>query len=85
MQHGHNIHDKAYGMAKAKMCAYPQSDHVLPQWKYVLRRCSKFPSIYITDQETDDQYYNTSPAIRFHVYHIIACCTTHGRIPLNDK
>ena len=85
MQHGHNIHDKAYGMAKAKMCAYPQSDHVLPQWKYVLQCFSKCPSINIPDQETGYQYPNTSPSIRFHVYHIIAHCTKHGRLPLTDQ
>ena len=41
--------------------------------------------ITITDQETDDQYTNTSTSIYFHIYHLIAHCTKHGRIPLTDK
>ena len=31
------------------------------------------------------QISNTSPSIRFHIYHIIARYTTHGRLPLNDR
>ena len=50
MPHGRNIYAKEYDMAKAKMCAYSQSDHTLPQCKCVLRYCSKCPSINITDQ-----------------------------------
>ena len=67
------------------MYAYPQSDNALTHWKCVLQCCAKCTSVNIPDQETDDQYSNTSPSIRFHIYHIIAHCTTHGRIPLNDK
>ena len=67
------------------MCADPHSDRVLPHWKCVLRCCVKCPSINLPDQETDDHYSNTSPSIRFHIYHIVAHCTTHGRIMLNDK
>ena len=67
------------------MCAYPQSDHALSHWKCVLRCCSKCPFVNISVQETDDQYSNTRPSNRFHIYHIIAQCTAHGRLPLNDK
>ena len=85
MPHGRHVNAKAYDMAKATICAYPQSDHVLPHWKCFMRCCSKSPSINITDQETDYQYSNTSPSICFHIYHIIARCTTHGRLPLKYK
>ena len=67
------------------MCAYPQSDHSLTHWKCVMQCCSKFPSINLPDQETDDQYPDNSPSIRFHLYHIIALCTKHGIFPLTDK
>ena len=67
------------------MCAYTQSDHALTHWKCVLKRCAKFPCVNITDQETDGQYYDTSPSIRFHIYNLISRCTKHGRLPLNDK
>ena len=50
MPHGRHIYDKSYYMAKAKMCAYSQSDHALPHWKYVLRWCAKWPSINLPDQ-----------------------------------
>ena len=42
-------------------------------------------SIIIPYQETDYQYPNTSPSIRFHIYHMIARCKKHVRIPLTDK
>ena len=67
MPHGRHIYAKSYDMAKAKMCANSQSDHVLPNWKCVLRCCTKCPSINIPDQETYDQYPDTSPSIRFHI------------------
>ena len=41
--------------------------------------------INIPDQEIDNQNSETTPSSRFHIYHIIARCTTHGRIPLKDK
>ena len=67
------------------MRANSQYDHASPHWKYVLRCCAKCPSINISDQETYDQYPDTSPSISFHIYHIIAHCTKHGRLPLNEK
>ena len=85
MPHGRHIYAKAYDTAKATKCAYSQSDHALPQWKYVLQCFSKCPSINIPDQETYDQYPGTSPSIRSHIYHLIACCTKHYRLPLTNK
>ena len=72
-------------MAKATLCAYPQSDHALPHWKCVLRCCAKCPSVNLPDQETYDPYSNTSTSTHFHIYHLIAHCKTHGRLPLTDK
>ena len=72
-------------MAKATMCAYTQSDNELPHWKCVMKCCAKCPSIKLPNQETDDQYSNTSPSICFHIYHLIEHFTTHGRLLLNDK
>ena len=43
------------------------------------------PIINLPDQETYDQYPDTIPSIRFHVYHMIARCTKHGMLPLTDK
>ena len=37
MPHRHHIYAKASDTAKAKMCTYPQSDHALTHWKFVLR------------------------------------------------
>ena len=56
MPHGRNIYAKETDMAKSKLCAYPQSDHALPQWKRVLRCCADCPCINLTYQETDNQY-----------------------------
>ena len=50
MPHGRHIYTKAYDMAKAKMCAYPQSDHALPHWKFVFQWCAKCPSINLPNQ-----------------------------------
>ena len=85
MPHGRHIYAKAYDMTKEAMCAYPQSDHALPHWKGVLWCYAKCPSINLPHQETDDQYPDTSPSTRFHIYHIIARCTKHGRLPWTDK
>ena len=67
------------------MCAYPQSDNVLPNWKCVMGCCAKFPSVNNPDQETDYQNSDSIPSIIFHIYHLIARCTIHGRLPLTDK
>ena len=85
MPHGRQIYAKAYDMANDTMCTYPQSDHALPHWKCVLRCCSKCPCINIPDQETDNQYSETTPSMRFHSYHIIGSCNSHGIIPLKDR
>ena len=85
MPYGRHIYDIDYDVEKAKMCAYSQSDHVLPHWKCILLCCAKFPSINLPDQETDDLYPNISPSIRFHIYHLISRCKKHGRILLTDK
>ena len=85
MPHGRHIYAKESDMSKATMCEYPRSDHALPHWKCVLQFCANFPCINLPDQETDNQYSDTTPSIRFHVYHIIARCTAHGIIPLKDR
>ena len=85
MPHGRHIYSKAFGMAKAAICAYPQSDHALPHWKCVFRCCAKFPCINIPYKEIYNQYLDTTPSIRFHIYHIIVCCTAHDRIPLKNN
>ena len=61
MPHGHHIYAKAYEMSKAKICAYPQSDHALTHWKFAFRCCVKCPCVNIPDQEADDHYSNKTP------------------------
>ena len=85
MLHGCHIYDKVYDMAKATMCVYPQSYNALPHWKCVMQFCTKFPSVNLPDQEIYYQYSNTSASIRFHIYHLIANCTAHGRLLLNIR
>ena len=85
MPHGSHIYAKAYDMAKATMFAYPQSYHALPNWKCIMRYCAKYPGINIPDQETYDQYSDTSQSICFHIYLLITRCSTHGRLPLTAK
>ena len=85
MPHGRHIYAKVYDIAKATICANSQSDHLLLHWKYVLRRCAQYPSINILDQETDYKHPNPSPSIHFHICHLVARCTKHGRLPLSDK
>ena len=60
---------------------YQQSDHALPDWKCVMQ-CSKCPSVNIPDQESYDKYSDTSPSIRFHIYHLIARFLRNVRLPL---
>ena len=85
MPHGCHIYAKASDIENATMCAYPQSDNALPHWKFVLQCCAYCPCTNIPDQEITKKHDETTPSIRFHIYHIIARCTSHGRIPLKDK
>ena len=85
MPHGSHIYDKSYEMAKATMCAYSQSDHVLLHWKCILRCCSKWKGINISDEDTYDKHPNLSPSICFQIYHLIAKCTEHGRLTLTNQ
>ena len=85
MSYGFHIYAKAYGMAKVTMCAYSQSDHLLLQQKCVLRCCDQCPSINIPIQEKDDNYPNPSSSTSFHICQLIARCTKHVRLLVNDK
>ena len=57
----------------------------LPNWKCVMRYCYKCPSIDLPDQETYDQYPNTSFSISFKIYDLITRCKTHVRLPLTNN
>ena len=85
MPHGRHIYSKASEMAQATTCTYPQSYRALPHWKCLMLFCYDCPCINLPDQETDNQNSDTTPSIQFHIYYIIGCCTSHGRITLNDK
>ena len=84
MPHGRHIYSKASYMANATLCTYPQSGHALPHWKCVLQCCADCPCINIPDQEKTKNHEETTPSIRFHIYHIIGRCTAHGRIAFKD-
>ena len=85
MPHGRNIYAKADDMEQATMCTYPQSDHALPNWKYVLRCCAYCPCINLPYQEKDKKHEEITASIRFHIYHTIGRCTAHGKITSKDK
>ena len=85
MPHRRHIYAKAYDTTKATICDNSQSNNTLPHWKCVLRCCAQCPSINIPDQESDDNHPNPSTSICFHIYHLIARCTKHGRLLLSDK
>ena len=55
------------------------------QCKFVLQCCDECPCINIPEQEKNKKHEETTPSIRFHIYHIIGRYTTHGRIMLKDK
>ena len=67
------------------MCTYSKPDHALPHLKCALRWCTKCPCVNLPDQETYDQYSNTTPSIWFNIYCLIENCTTHGRFLLNER
>ena len=85
MPHGRHIYAKASDRVDDTLCAYTQSEHAIPHWKYILRCCAGCPHINIPDQEKNEKNEEITPSIRFHIYHIIARCTAHGRIPLKNK
>ena len=53
--------------------------------KCALRCYADCTFINIPDQETDSRNLYTTPSIRFHIYHIIAGCNAHVRIPMKYK
>ena len=85
MLHGCLIYATEADMGMATMCAYPSSQHAFPHCKCGLHCCANFPPIGILYQESDRHRYNTSPSIHFHIYHLIARFTVHGRLPLDEK
>ena len=64
-------------------CVYILS--MIIHWKCVFQFCVNCPCINITYQETDNQYSETTPSIRFQIHHIVARCTAYGRIPLKYR
>ena len=80
------IFSKKYMIWKSKKCVHTHSqimcDHTGNVYCDFFSKC---PSINLPDQETDDQYPGTIPSISFHIYHLIARCKKHGRLPLTDK
>ena len=83
--HGCHIYSKASDMVQSTMCEYPHSDHALPHCKCVLQCCADCQCIDLPDQETNNQYSETTPSIWFHSYHTIACCPAHVIFPFIDK
>ena len=61
------------------MCSYPPTQNALMHYKFVLHCCENFPCIDIPGQESYWHSYKKSPSIILHIYHLIACCTVHGR------
>ena len=80
MQHGRHIYAKVSDTENATMCTNPCYDNALPHWKCVLRCCADCPCINLPDQETNKKHEETTPSIRFHIYHIIGRFTAHSRI-----
>ena len=50
-----------------------------------MQYCANCTCVNLPDQEIDNQYSDTTPSIRFHIYNIIARFTDHGTIPLKDR
>ena len=65
MLHGSHIYAKASDMANAKMCTYPQYEHALPRWKFLLQCCADFPCINISDQEATKKHEKLHPQLGF--------------------
>ena len=85
MPHWRHIYATAADITMAKTCSYPPSQHALPHCKCVLRWCYNYPRIYLPDQESDSRRSNESSWIHFHIYHWIAWCTVHGRLPQDEN
>ena len=83
--HVKHVFKTASDIAMATMCAYPSFKNSLPHWKFVMRCCAKCSCIDVTSPESDQNKSNVSSTIRFHVYHIITCCTVHGRQTLTKR
>ena len=82
---GWHIYQTASDMAMEKMWAYPPSQHALPHWSCMLRCCVNFPPINIPRKKLYKHHSNTCPKTSFHVYHLISCCTAHGRCIYDER
>ena len=65
MPHGSHIYAKASDTENSTMYKYPQSDHVIPHWKCVLRCCDDCHCINIPDQETTKKHDKKNPQLGF--------------------
>ena len=83
--HGRHIYQTESDTDMSKICEYPSSQHALPQRKFVLHCCTNFPHIDLPGQESDRHHSKTSLTINFHVYHLIARCAVHGRLPIDKR
>ena len=71
MPHGRHIYSKASDIKDATVCKYPQYDNVLLHCKFVLWCYFECPHINLPDQETNKKHEETTPSIKFHIYHIV--------------
>ena len=85
MPHGCHIYATPADTPMAKMYAYPPYQHEFIHWKCVLRFCSDFPRIYLSEQESDMHHSNASPSIIFLIYHLIEQCKVYGIRPIDEN
>ena len=65
MPHRRHICVKASDMENSTICTYPQSNHALPPWKFVLRCFADCPYINLPDQETNKNMKKQHPQLGF--------------------
>ena len=65
MPHGRHNFNKAFDMANATMCTYPQSDHAPTHRKCVVRCCAECPHINLPDHETNKNTKKKHPQLGF--------------------
>ena len=85
MPHGRHIYSKSSDISHVKMCTYPQSDHALPQWKFVLRCCFECTYINLPCQETYKNMKKQHPQLGFTFITSLNVILPNGRIPFKDK
>ena len=67
------------------ICDFPSNKHAFTHWKFVLRCCSRCPSIFNINQELHNTNKSMCLSTYFYVYKVVSRSKGHGKITFEEK